>query len=84
MNKNIERKELLRINPIVDVDIDPTFLSLLQRAFIWANEIGLKGKAVTPFVLKKGSEEPFCHPKEAQHIIETSIFDPVRRDDVER
>jgi len=38
-----EIRELIRINPAVNIDIDPTLLSLFQNAFVWANEVGLIG-----------------------------------------
>lgn len=75
MIKFIEERELLRINPHVNVEIDPTFMSCLQNIFIWANEIGRKGFSVTQFYLEKGSEKPFSHPRDAQHIIKVKIFE---------
>ena len=77
----LKGKGVTPIDKYVNIDIDPVFLNSLKRAFVWANDMGLKGKGVTPFVIKKGSDEPLCHPKDAQHTIETSIFDPIKIED---
>lgn len=71
---HVEHRELMHISSAINIEIDETFEGCLKRAFVWANEMGIKGHKVSAFNIKKGSEEPFCHPTEARHTITCNIF----------
>lgn len=68
-------KVLLSISPTINVDVDPTFFEYLQRVFVWANEMGLKGQKVSPFWVEKGSEVPFTHPNNERHRIMVNYWE---------
>ena len=70
----IERRELISISPLVDISIDPVLEDSLQRAFIWANEMGLKGVRVSAFCIEKGDTAIFGHPRDARHRFMVNVF----------
>lgn len=70
----IENRELISISPFVDITIDEVMEDSLKRAFIWANEMGLKGVKVSTFSIEKGDTAIFGHPRDARHRIMVNVF----------
>lgn len=79
---NVEHRELISISPQVNVEIDPILENCLKTAFVWANEMGIKGIKISPFNIRKGSEELFCDPRAQRHAITCKIFHEVPNEQI--